>query len=408
MQVRSLKEQYEIKDQILKERLTVTLQPIMAECGIDVWLIPSKEYNEDPLFSVMTPSGYPTARRISILLLHNDGQLVNCYSVSFPDAELNKFYQQAWDRLTQTQFEALNELLAKCNPSKIGLNYSANYAYCDGLSVGLYETLKKEVLPVFCEKFVSAELLGVRFLETRCELEKKYYPEVMGVAMDIINEAFSRKVITPEVTTCQDVGWFMKESVNKLGLSYWFDPTIDVQRPSGMFSGDTKIMAGDLIHCDFGLVYLGLCTDTQRLGYILQDNETEVLPALKAGMDENNRFQDIVCDNMKVGLSGNDVFTKSLEQANAEGIKAMLYTHPLGIHGHAAGPTIGLYSDQKPQPIKGELLVNDNTAYALELNTKRAIDGYENEVFFFTEESVLFANGKVLYLAFDRDKIIVI
>ncbi len=408
MQVRSLKEQYKIKDQILKERLTVTLQPIMEECGIDVWLIPSKEYNEDPLFSVMTPSGYPTARRISILLLHNDHQEVNCYSVSFPDAELNKFYQQAWDKQTQTQFEALNELLAKCDPSKIGLNYSANYAYCDGLSVGLHEILKKEVAPEFCEKFVSAELLGVRFLETRCELEKKYYSEVMAVAMDIISEAFSRKVITPEVTTCEDVEWFMKESVNKLGLSYWFDPTIDVQRPSGMFSGDAKIIAGDLIHCDFGIVYLGLCTDTQRLGYVLKEKEVMILPELNVGMEENNRFQDIVCDNMKVGLSGNDVFTKSIEQASAEGIKAMLYTHPLGIHGHAAGPTIGLYSDQKPQPIKGELLVNDNTAYALELNTKRAITGYENEVFFFTEESVLFADGKVVYLADDRDKIIVI
>lgn len=408
MKVRSLKEQYQIKDAILKERLEKVLQPLMEECGIDVWLIPSKEYNEDPIFEVLTPSGFPTARRISILVLHNDHQRVNCFNVGMADGELNKFYAQAWNRDKEDQFVALTNLLQKCDPQTIGLNYSADYAYCDGLSVGLFNMLKEKLPSTLTAKFVSADSLGVRFLETRSEAELKYYPEVMAVAKSIIDQAYSSDVIKPGVTTCDDVEWFMKEKVNELGMTFWFPPTIDVQRKSGMYSSDTKIEKGDLIHCDFGITYLGLCTDTQRLAYVLKDDETKLPQVLIDGMLENDRFQDIVASNYKEGISGNDVFTASLAQAEKEGIKAMLYTHPLGIHGHAAGPTIGLFSDQKPQPVKGDLLIHPNTAYALELNTKRHIEGYDSEVFFFTEESVIFVNGKLSYLAEGRTEITLI
>lgn len=408
MKVRSLKEQYQIKDEILKERLEKVLPPLMEECGIDVWLIPSKEYNEDPIFDVLTPSGFPTARRISILVLHNDHQRVNCFNVGMADGELNKFYTQAWERDKEDQFVALTRLLQECDPQTIGLNYSADYAYCDGLSVGLYNMLKEKLPKELTAKFVSADRLGIRFLETRSKAELKYYPEVMAVAKSIIDQAYSLDVIKPGITTCDDVEWFMKEKVNELGMTFWFPPTIDVQRKSGMYNSDTKIEKGDLVHCDFGITYLGLCTDTQRLAYVLKDDETKLPQVLSDGMLENDHFQDIVASNYKEGITGNDVFTSSLAQAEKAGIKAMLYTHPLGIHGHAAGPTIGLFSDQKPQPIKGDLLIHPNTAYALELNTKRNIEGYDSEVFFFTEESVVFVNGKLSYLAQGRTEITLI
>lgn len=408
MKVRSLKEQYQIKDEILKERLDKVLQPLMEECGIDVWLIPSKEYNEDPIFEVLTPSGFPTARRISVLVLHNDHQRVNCFNVGMADGELNRFYTQAWNRDKEDQFVALTNLLIKCDPQTIGLNYSANYAYCDGLSVGLFNLLQEKLPKDITDKFISADQLGIRFLETRSELELKYYPEVMAVAKSIIDQAYSSDVIKPGISTCDDVEWFMKEKVNQLGMTFWFPPTIDVQRKSGMYNKDSKIEKGDLVHCDFGINYLGLCTDTQRLAYVLNDGETKLPQALVDGMLENDRFQDIVASNYQKGRSGNDVFKASINQAEKEGIKAMLYTHPLGIHGHAAGPTIGLFSDQNPQPIKGDLLIHPNTAYALELNTKRNIEGYDSEVFFFTEESVVFKDDELTYLAEGRKEITLI
>ena len=408
MQVRSLKEQYKIIDEILKARLDTVLQPLMAECGIDTWVIAAKEYNEDPLFKILTPAGFPTARRLSILVFHNNDTSVDKYCVNLNYPELSKYYTLSWDPKTETQMEALGKLLARLNPKTIGLNYSDEFAYCDGMTVGILEMFKKELPKEIVEKFVSADVLGVRYLETRTDLELEYYSEVMAVAMDVITEAYSRQVITPGVTTCSDVEWFMKQKTNNLGLTYWFEPTIDVQRPSGMFSGDEVILPGDMIHCDYGLVYLGLCTDTQRLGYVLKDDEKEVPEFLVAGMEENNRFQDIVCSKYIVGNTGNDVFTQSIAQAKNEGIQAMLYTHPLGNHGHAAGPTIGLFTNQNPIPVKGDVQVNDRTCYALELNTARDLVGYEKTVWFYTEESVAFVDGQVRYLASGREKIMVI
>ena len=408
MKVRTLKEQFQIKDEILKEKLENLVGPLMAECGIDVWLVLSKEYNEDPIFKKLVPSGFPTARRLTILVLHQKNGQLKTYSVSMPDHCLDDFYSPFWDKEKESQFDALNRLLKELNPKTIGLNISTNYAYCDGLTVGLYDLLEKEIAEEWINLFISAESIGIRFLETRSSLEEKYWPEVMQLALDIIYKMYSKDTINIGHTTCDDLEWFMMQEVNNLGLSFWFPPTMDLQRKTGQFSGDTIIMEGDLLHCDFGIEYLGLCTDTQRLAYVKRDNETELPKGLVLGMRQNNRFQDIVCDNFKVLRSGNDVFIRSLEQAKEEGIKAMLYSHPLGLHGHAAGPTIGLYSDQNPQPIKGELLIHDATGYALELNTSMVIEGYEKPVSFYTEESVFFKDGNVIYLGEGREEIILV
>ena len=406
MKVRTLKEQFRIQDEILQEKLEVLVGPLMEECNIDVWLIPSKEYNEDPIFEKLTPSGYPTARRLTILVLHRENGKLHSYSVSMRDHSLDKFYTPFWDKEKESQFQALIRLFKQLNPQTIGLNYSMNYAYCDGLSVGLLELLKQELPEEWTKRFVSAEPLAIRFLETRSPLEEKYWPEVMDVACDVINSMYHRETVIPGQTSCSDLEWFMMEQVNQKGLKFWFPPTLDLQRKDGLHSGNTIIVEGDLLHCDFGIEYLGLCTDTQRLAYVKREGELSVPKRLIDGMQQNNRFQDIVCKNFKISVSGNEVFTRSLVKAKQENIKAMLYSHPLGLHGHAAGPTIGLYSDQNPQPLKGDLLIHNRTGYALELNTTINIEGYDNPVTFFTEESIFFIDSNVKYLAEGRETII--
>lgn len=406
MKVRTLKEQHRVLDEILKEKLNDLVGPLMEECNIDLWLIPSKEYNEDPIFKKLTPSGYPTARRLTILALHQSNGKLTPYSVSLRDHSLDEFYQPSWERDKEDQFQALLHLFERLDPKTIGLNYSSDYAYCDGLTVGIMDTLKHNLPDEWTKRFVSAESVGIRFLETRSALEEKLWPEVMAVALDIIQAMYHKDTIHPGSTTCADLEWFMMEQVNQRGLKFWFPPTLDLQRKEGQFNADTIILEGDFLHCDFGIEYLGLCTDTQRLAYVKPRGESTIPLNLINGMKQNNRFQDIVCENIKVNRSGNDVFNQSMAQARQENIQAMLYTHPLGLHGHAAGPTIGLYSDQNPQPIKGDLLIHDRTGYALELNTSLIIEGYDKPVSFYTEESVFFIDGKVYFLAEGRDKLI--
>ncbi|MEG2550149.1 MAG: M24 family metallopeptidase, partial [Erysipelotrichaceae bacterium] len=244
------------------------------------------------------------------------------------------------------------------------------------------------------------------FLETRTKSEKAWYPKILDLALSIVGEAFSNKVITPNVTTTTDVEWWMKNTVNKLGLTYWFPPDVNLQRKGEKDPQKIDVIhPGDFLHCDFGITYLGLCTDTQRNAYVASNGEIQVPSALMDAFKVNNKFQDIVRENFVKGRSGNEIFTKSVNEAKACGIKPLLYSHPCGTHGHAAGPTIGLFNQQEEIPIQGDVLLNDDTAYALELNNRVDYSPWNQEIYIFSEETVLFTNGKVEFLTKGRDQI---
>ncbi len=408
MGIRTVKEQYEIKDKILKERFKI-IPKLMEETEIDVWLILSKEYNEDPILDKLTPSRFINARRLTILVLHNDNGILKKYCVNRPDNDLETFYQRDYDLDKETQLEALERVLRRCKADRIGINISEHFALSDGLTVGLYNLLIKKISKDITDKFISAEYLGIKYLEKRTNIELEYYKEVIDVAMCITNKAFSNEVITPNVTTCEDVENYMLQSVNDLGLECWFLPHVDLQRKDGMFSKKTVIQRGDLLHYDFGIYYLGLCTDTQRLAYVLREDETNIpSDIIEAFKLKNNRFQEIVCNNFAVNKTGNEVLVESLRQGIDEGLNPCLYTHPLGCHGHAAGPTIGLWNQQTPIEYDGDIAIVDSTGYALELNVKAYLETYQREIILFSEESIIFKDGKCNYLADKHEEIAVI
>ena len=402
--MRSIVSQNQIKDEILKERLALAGQ-IMQECDVEAWMILSREYNEDPLFHALTPSRFPTARRITILVLSQKNGVCTNYCVNMHDEELEKFYIQDYKMNEETQMQALERVLRKINPNKIAINISEHYAYTDGLSVGLYRMLCQELPQDLVDRFVSSDELGIRLLESRCPLEIKYYPEVMNVAIEIIEKTFSNETIEIGKTTCDDLVHFMEQEVNNRGIVCWFEPTINLQRADGRHDGNTIIQRGDLLHCDFGITYLNICTDTQRLCYVLKEDETDLPTELKEAMKRNNHFQDIVRSYMKIGRSGNDVFEMSINKAKEEGLRPMLYTHPCGFHGHGAGPDFGLFSNQNRLPIIGERIIHNYTSFALELNTCEYLEMYQRDTYLFTEETVILIDDEVHFIAPGREHI---
>jgi len=405
--MKTIVEQNQIKDEILKERLEMAGK-LMQECDVEAWLVLSREYNEDPLFHALTPSHFPTARRITILVLSQKNGVCENWSVSMPSSELEEFYRRDYDMKSESQMTALTRVLRRIDPKKIAIDVSDHFAYTDGLSVGLYRMMMNELPKDLTDRFVSADEVGIRLLETRTPKEREVFPEVMDVAMKIIEKTFSDEQITPGVTTCRDLMNFMEQEVNNLGIEYWFEPTIDLQRHDGMHGEMTVIERGDLLHCDFGVRYLNLCTDTQRLCYVLKEDETDIPEELRAAFKRNNRFQDIVRETMKIGRSGNDVFEMSIAKGKEEGLRPVLYTHPLGFHGHAAGPTIGLFSNQNRIPVKGDLLIHNYTGYALELNVIEYLEMYQRDTYIFTEESVILVDDEVHFLAEHRDQMFVV
>ena len=401
MKIRSLKEQYALKDQCLKERLEIILPQVMEDADVDMWIVASKEYHEDPTFKAMVPAEYLTARRITMFAFSKEADGIHRYSLSMPDKSVAKFYESKWQFGKEDQMVALKRLIEEKDPKRIALNMSKEFAVCDGFSIGLYQMFKESLGEDIMNKMVNDDLLAMKFMEIRTPTELKLMPEVMSVAHDIMERMYTTDVIKPGITTTNDLEWFMKEEVNKLGLTYWFEPTMDLQRKNGDESryDSCVIQKGDLLHCDFGIYYMNMCTDTQRLGYVANDDEDTMPQYLLDGMKVGNRFQDIVRENMIVGRTGNEVFEAAMKQAKEESIQAMLYSHPCNMYGHGPGPTIGLFSNQNAIPIKGDVKLSNNTVYALELNVK--VDDY----YYFLEETVALTDDGVNFLYKDRDKI---
>lgn len=404
MRIRSIKEQYEIKDICLKERLDLIVPTIMKESDSDAWIVASKEYHEDLVFDALTPGSYLTARRITMLVFIKVEDEVKRFSLSLPDRSLNQFYPQYWNFGQEEQMDALNRLFDEYQPRTIAINISKDFTYADGLSYGLYQTLKESLKPEYVERFVVDELIPIKIMEIRTPTELTLYPELMNIAFSVIEEAFSFQTIVPGQTTCEDLEFFMMDKVTQLGLQYWFSPTIDIQREGHdgvIYEG--VINKGDLLHCDFGIKYINLCSDTQRLAYVPRDGETDVPQWMKDGFKVNNRFQDIVCECMKDKKSGNDVLIDSLAKAKEESIDACLYSHPCNIYGHGPGPTIGLWNNQNPIPLRGDIKMSYDTVYALELNIKYEYNGLTYTMF--SEETVSFTKDGVTFLYPNRDQI---
>ena len=264
----------------------------------------------------------------------------------------------------------------------------------------LHDDLKKKV--------VSAEELAVGWLETRTESEMMVYQNIVRMAHQIIAEGLSEKVIQPGVSTTDDVVWWYRDRIRELGFIAWFHPTVSIQRKDPestehlrSFSDrpeDQIIKPGDLLHVDFGITYLRLNTDTQQHAYVLKPGEDKAPSFLVDAFAKGNQLQDIFISNFKEGLSGNDILKNTLKEAKSQGLKPTIYTHPIGYHGHAAGPTIGLWDQQGGVPGPGDYPLYKNTAYSIELNNAVMIDEWDKEIRIMLEEDAFFDGEEVRYI----------
>ena len=116
------------------------------------------------------------------------------------------------------------------------------------------------------------------------------------------------------------------------------------------------------------------------------------------GLAKANRLQDILTNNFKEKLTGNQILAAALAQAKKENINATIYTHPLGFHGHAAGPTIGMWDQQKDVIGAGDYPMYYQTAYSIELNAAVDIKEWNKSVRFMLEQNGYFDKNGFLYL----------
>jgi hypothetical protein len=409
LHVLSQREQAVVIDQWLDERIKTILPELMDRADIDMWVIISREYNEDPVIKTFLPATWHAARRRTMLVIYKAPGSKEVETLAVARYDVGKAFKKAWDPDTQPdQWKRLSDLIVERKPNKIGLNIAKDYGHADGLNVTEYNTLLEYLPKNFHSKITSAQNLAVGWLETRTPSEMATYRHIQAIANHIIAEGLSENVITPGVTTTDDVVWWYRERIKALKLDTWFHPSVDLQRPDpdsqeqlrsfAVKAESQVIMPGDILHMDFGITYMRLNTDTQQLAYVLKPGEDDVPQYLKDAMKVGNRLQDILTSQFMEGRTGNQILRETRKIMESEGIRGSIYSHPLGTHGHAAGPTIGMWDNQGDTEGAGDYPLYPNTVYAIELNAVVFVKEWNKDVRIMLEEGASFDGEKVTYL----------
>ncbi len=381
-QILPLRDRARVYNEVLDWRLDNILSDILREEGVDMWVVINFEYDEDPIYMTLVPEPVMSARRLSILVFHDTSDGFRKLTANWHGSgSAGAMYENIFtDRSkgANHQFTMLADYIKEHDPQTIAINYAPHYEYVDefshanGLSAFHQDLLEQALDSKYLERLVPGEEIAMRWYETRSPRELSLYRHLAGIGHDLIGEFFSNKVITPDVTTAEDVQWWIRQRINDLGLDTWFHPSIDIRRSprdrERYGQGDNVIRRGDLLHCDVGITYLGLNTDMQHNAYVLRIGETEPPEGLKELLRKGNRLQEIHLDEMKVGRTGNEILKSILDRGRAEGLRPTVYTHPIGPYGHGSGTMIGMPEKQEFVPGTGEHPLHLNTVYAMEFS----------------------------------------
>lgn len=410
----TLREQAKRQQAWLNERMEKALPQLMRQYGIELWVVPMREYNEDPVFTALSAPTTFAARRRTIYVFHDRGPEKGVERLALGGGSQGGVFTprraqrqvdgggvsreaELWG---PEQWQVLKQVLQERNPKVIGINVSRTFAFADGLTHGEYEGMAEALGPDWVKRFKPAEGLAVDLIAWRSPDEVRFYEDVTKLAWNIIERAFSNDVITPGVTRTQDVEWWMRQRLADVGLDTWFHPDVDVQRQGvteEQLGDNPVIQRGDVLHCDFGITALRLNTDTQHMGYVLREGETDVPEGLKAALKASNRLQDIVFEELRPGRTGNDILRAARERMKSEGLDGTVYSHPIGLHGHGAGPFVGLWDRQEGVPGNGDHKVMANQWFSIELQATTPVPEWNGQrVRSAQEEDVtLDAEGKI-------------
>ncbi len=405
-QIKTVKEQATIVNELLADRFNNLLPSLMTKHNIDCWVLITREYNEDPIVKTMLPAEWLSARRRTVLVFYNNpntGKLEKYAVARYP---VGKEIKAAWDtEKYPDQWKALENLLTQINPHTIALNTSVDFAHADGMEYTAYVELMQFLSKEQQAKVISAQPLAVAWLETRTAMEMNYYPTLLQITHAIIQEGFSNKVIKVNKTTTTDLEWWFRQKLSDMGLTTWFHPSVEIQRRNATNKEET-IRKGDFLHVDFGISYLRLNSDVQEQAYVLLPGETAVPNDLAAAFEKTNQLQDILTNSFGLGKSGNEILAQALSTAKSKGIQPSIYTHPIGFHGHAAGPTIGMWDMQNGVPGSGDYKMNANTAYSIELNAIYTLKDWDQPVRVALEQNGIYDGKTFNYIDKRQTKII--
>jgi Xaa-Pro aminopeptidase len=188
---------------------------------------------------------------------------------------------------------------------------------------------------------------------------------------------------------------------------------VDVQRQgqtAAQIGDDPVIQAGDVLHCDVGITVARLNTDTQHLAYVLREGESDAPAGLKQAIANANKMQDLTLEELRPGRTGNEILKSMRARMTAAGIDGTQYSHPIGLHGHGAGPLIGLWDYQDGVPGRGDAKVIPSMWYSIELQATTPVPewGGQRVRMAQEEDAIIDAAGKVRWALRRQDRLFLV
>lgn len=395
----NLEESASRRDRLTSTRLERLIPDSMEAAGIDCWILIAREYSEDPVVQTMLPAKWMSSRRRTILVFLSQNGVHTRQAIT--RYEVDGTFPGVWDpTVDPDQWDALAQRIKEADPASIAINTSNTFAHADGLTTTEHERLREALGPELGRRVVSGEELSVRWLQTRLPEERPVLEEACAHAHSILRRALSPEAIEPGTTTTGDLEWWLRAEVQKLGCQAWFHPSASIQRPGadlrGSFASAPRpvvIEAGDLVHIDFGLIWDHLCTDQQQHGYVLLRPGDRVPEGLAEAMHRANQVQDVLLTEFADGRTGNEILAATLTKAKEGGLDPTVYTHPIGYHGHGAGPTIGLWDQQDGVAGEGEVEIFGPSAWSIELSNRSYVPEWDDSVAIMVEEEAWYEDG---------------
>jgi hypothetical protein len=430
----TLREQAAMQQEWLKKRLDTFLPTLMRKHGIDLWLVPMREYNEDPVFSSITAPETFFARRRTIYIFFDKcaaghapvapscverialggtsqgGVFDARSSMKSVVAAVGGRQAELWG---DEQWQALKKVIEERKPKVIGIDRSKKFAFTDGLSSGELQGMSEALGATWTARFRDAEELPLELIASRLPEEEAFFEKMTALVWQMTQAMFSDKVIATGATHTSDLVWWWRQRTNDQGLGTWFQPSIEVQRKgvkADELGEDPVILPGDVLHCDVGITVARLNTDTQHDAYVLRPGETDAPAGLKKALANANAMQDIAMEETRPGRTGNEVLASVLQRMKAKGIDGTMYSHPIGLNGHGAGPLIGLWDYQDGVPDRGDARVIPSMWFSVELQATTPVPEWNGQPVRMAQEEdmILGADGRTRWALRRQDHLFLV
>src|SRR4051812_11853195 len=393
----TLREQATLQQAWLKKRLDTFLPALMRKHAADMWIVPMREYNEDPVFSSITAPDTFFARRRTIYVFFD-----KCAAAGTPPAPAcverialggtsqGGVFEPRSSMKTVTaavggrqaelwgdeQWIALKQVIEERKPKVIAIDRSKTFAFNDGLSSGELQGMTEALGPTWTARFRDAGNLPLDLIASRLPEEEAFFEKMTALVWTMTQTMFSEKVIVPGTTRTSDLVWWWRQRTNDQGLGTWFQPSIEVQRKGATpekLGADPVIQPGDVLHCDVGITVARLNTDTQHNAYVLRPGETQAPAGIVKALANANAMQTFAMEEIRQGRTGNEILASVRQRMKAAGIDGTMYSHPIGMNGHGAGPLIGLWDYQDGVPDRGDAKVIPSMWFSVELQATTPI-----------------------------------